>query len=209
MEDAIILKGNKDGLSVIINNNSFNDFDQLISALIDKLSKGSKFYRGAEIKIITDLKQLNERDRNKLKDILFDEFMIKDCIYEDTSTNNSKIFKGISEGKTKFYRKTIRSGQIVDYPGNIIIIGDVNSGAEVYAGGNIIVFGALKGNVYAGQGGNNEAFIAAITLKPQILKIGEIATRSPDEDDTPHYPEIALIKDGSIIVEPYKNMKMY
>lgn len=209
MEDAITLKGNKDGLNVVINNNSFNDFDQLISALIDKLSKGSKFYRGAEIKIITDLKQLNERDRNKLKDILFDEFMIKDCIYEDISANNSRTFKGIYEGKTKFYRKTIRSGQVIDYPGNIVIIGDVNSGAEVYAGGNIIVFGALKGNVYAGHGGNNEAFIAAITLKPQILSIGEIATRSPDEEDTPHYPEIALVKAGSIIVEPYKNMKMY
>ena len=209
MEDAIILKGNKDGLNVVINNNSFNDFDQLASALIEKLSKGSKFYRGAEIKIITDLKQLNERDRDKLKDILFDEFMIKECVYEDISSNEEKVFKGIYEGKTKFYRKTIRSGQIVDYPGNIVIIGDVNSGAEVYAGGNVIVFGALKGNVYAGRGGNNEAVIAAITLKPQILSIGEIATRSPDEDDTPHYPEIAIIKDGNIIVEPYKNMKMY
>lgn len=209
MEDAIILKGNKDGLNVVINNNSFNDFDQLASALVEKLSIGSRFYRGSEIKIITDLKQLNERDRDKLKDILFDEFMIKECVYEDKASDKDKLFKGIYEGKTKFCRKTIRSGQIVDYPGNIVIIGDVNSGAEVYAGGNVIVFGALRGNVYAGRGGNNDAVIAAITLKPQILGIGDLATRSPDEDDTPHYPEIALIKDGCIIVEPYKSMKMY
>lgn len=208
IEDAIVLKGNKDGLYVIIDSNAFKDFDHLSSALIEKLSKGSKFYRGSDLKVITELKYLNERDRIKLKDILFEEFMIKECTYEDVAPKESKVFKGTVEGKTKFIKKTIRSGQVIDYPGNIVIIGDVNSGAEIYAGGNLVVFGTLKGNVHGGYGGNNDAFVAAITLKPELLCIGELSTRSPD-DESPEYPEIAFIKDGDIIVEPYKNIKMY
>ena len=86
------------------------------------------------------------------------------------------------------------------------IIGDVNNGAEVYARGNIIVLGSIKGKVFAGVGGNNEAVIAAFCLQPEILKIGDIITMSPDSEK-PLYPEIARVKDNAIIVEPYLNNK--
>ena len=82
-----------------------------------------------------------------------------------------KVFTGIYEGKTKFVRKTIRSGQSINYPGNIVIVGDVNPGAEIYAAGNIIVLGTLKGVVHAGTNGNEKAIIAAFKLEPQILQI--------------------------------------
>ena len=77
-----------------------------------------------------------------------------------------KTVYGIYEGKTKFLRKTIRSGQSINYPGNIVIIGDVNPGAEIYAAGNIIVFGNLRGVVHAGTNGNDKAIIAAFKLEP-------------------------------------------
>ena len=54
------------------------------------------------------------------------------------SEEEVKGFSGVHEGRTKFIRKTIRSGQHINYQGNIVIIGDINSGAEVYATGNII-----------------------------------------------------------------------
>ena len=84
-----------------------------------------------------------------------------------------------------------------------MIIGDVNPGAEIFAGGNIIVLGALKGHAYAGFGGNDKAIIAAFSLQPEILQIADIMTRSPDDGIKPQFPEIAKVKDNSIIVEPY------
>ena len=118
-------------------------------------------------------------------------------------TNNIKVFNGVHEGKTKFIKKTIRSGQSVDYPGNIIIIGDINNGAEVSAGGNIIVLGSIKGHVKAGTGGNKKSIIAAFSMQPELMQISDILTVPPDDGIKPSYPEVAIIKDGYIVVEPY------
>jgi septum site-determining protein MinC len=202
-EDSILVKGNKEGLNVVINMNMFKDFTDMLEALVSRLSSGKKFYKGSTVKITTQLKLLNEKEASKLKDILFDEFMIKDCIFEDKVEKISKMFTGVYEGKTKFIKSTIRGGQKIDYPGNVVIIGDVNPGAEVCASGNIVVLGSLKGFAYAGFDGNEEAFIAAFALQPEILKISEVVTRAPENAVRPQYPEVARIKEGTIIVEPY------
>ena len=203
IKDGILIKGNRDGLNTVIDMNKFRDFDEMLENLIEKLSIGKKFYKGATIKIITQLKEFNESQIIKLRDILFEEFMIKDCVFEDKDEGKNKMFSGIYEGRTKFFRKTLRSGQVIKYPGNVVIIGDVNPGAEVYAAGNVIVLGNLQGNVYAGDTGNNKAIIAAFRLQPKILQIASIMTRAPEEDEKPYYPEVAKIKDDMIIVEPY------
>lgn len=203
VDDKIQIKGNKDGLYAVISMNKFRDFDDMLEALMEKLERGKKFYKGATLRITTELKYINERDLRRLKDTLFDEFMIKDCILEDKEEKTSKVFSGIYEGRTKFLRKTVRSGQSINYSGNVVIIGDVNPGAEVFAGGNIVVLGALKGHAHAGFGGNDKAIIAAFSLQPEILQIADIMTRSPDDGIKPQFPEVAKVKDDNIIVEPY------
>ena len=203
LDETIIIKGNKEGLNAVINMNKFKDFDEMLDSLIERLSKGKIFYKGCTLKITTELKYINEKDLRRLKDILFDEFLIKDCIFENSEENNNKIFSGIYEGRTKFIRRTVRSGQVINYSGNLVIVGDVNSGSEIYAGGNIIVIGALRGYVHAGVGGNQKAIVAAFYLQPEILQIGDIATRSPEDSVKPQYPEVARIKGNTIVVEPY------
>ena len=187
--DRIIIKGNKEGLNAIINIDKFGNFEEMLDALIEKLSKGKKFYKGSTLCITTKLSSLTEKDVESLKVVLFEEIGIKDIVFEDKDIKDkeseSKIFNGVYEGRTKFIRKTVRGGQCVDFQGNIVIVGDVNSGAEVYAGGNIIVLGSIKGNVYAGVGGNRKAIIAAFALQPEILKIGDIITISPDDFEKP------------------------
>ena len=210
--DRIIIKGNKEGLNAIINIDKFGNFEEMLDALIEKLSKGKKFYKGSTLCITTKLSSLTEKDVESLKVVLFEEIGIKDIVFEDKDIKDkeseSKIFNGVYEGRTKFIRKTVRGGQCVDFQGNIVIVGDVNSGAEVYAGGNIIVLGSIKGNVYAGVGGNRKAIIAAFALQPEILKIGDIITISPDDFEKPKYPEVAKVKDDAIIVEPYLTNKI-
>lgn len=203
IEDRIIIKGNNEGLNVVISMNTFKDFDEMLEVLIDKLSKGKMFYKGCTLKLTTELKYISEKDLRKLKDVLFDEFLIKDCIFEDKEDKTTKVFSGIYEGRTKFIRKTIRGGQSINYLGNVVIIGDVNPGAEVFAGGNVIVLGTLRGHVFAGSGGNDKAIIVAFSLQPEILQISDIVTRSPEDETKPQFPEMARIKENMIVVEPY------
>lgn len=203
VDDKILIKGNKEGLYAVIYMNKFEDFDEMLEALVEKLTRGKKFYRGSTLRITTDLKYISERELTRLKDVLFEEFMIKDCILEDREEKANKVFSGIYEGRTKFLRKTIRGGQTINYSGNIVIIGDVNPGAEIFAAGNVIVLGTLKGHVHAGFGGNDKAIIAAFSLQPEILQIASIMTRSPEDGIKPAYPEVAKVKDSTIVVEPY------
>ncbi|SHJ47093.1 septum site-determining protein MinC [Hathewaya proteolytica DSM 3090] len=207
-EENILVKGNRDGLNIIINMDGFSDFQQMCNELLNRLYAGKNFYKGSSIKITTQFSCINNFQMSKLKDILFDELMIKDVIFEDKNRSEKEdSFNGVVEGRTKFINKSIRSGQVVDYSGNIVIIGDVNPGAEVSASGNVIIMGALKGIVHAGNNGNMEAIISAIQLQPQIMSIGNIITRAPEEDERPSYAEVARIKNDMIIVEPYSPEK--
>jgi len=206
LDDNLIIKGTKDGINAVINMDKFKDFEEMMGVLVEKLSKGKAFYKGASLIITTDLKKINSRDFNKLKEVLFDEFELKDCTLEDkveTEDSAGKAFNGIHEGRTKFLRRTVRSGEVVNYPGNIVIIGDVNAGSQISAAGNIIVLGAMRGSAHAGNSGNPEAIVAAFYMQPEILQIADLMTRAPEEADKPVYPEVAKIKDGTILVEPY------
>jgi len=203
IDNRIIIKGNKEGLTAVINMYKFKDFDDMLEVLIEKLSNGKKFFKGATLTININLKLIDESHMKKLKHVLFEEYLIKDCVFVDKDDTSNKVFNGVHEGRTKFITRTIRGGQTINYPGNIVIIGDVNSGAEVHAEGNVVVLGTIKGQVHAGSSGNVKAFIAAYNLQPEILQISDIITISPDDEGKPEYPEVAKIKDGVIVVEPY------
>ena len=209
LHNSIQIRGTKEGINAKIDLDEFNNFDDMLEALIKKLSIGKGFYKGSSITIETNLKLLKEDDVSKLKDFLFEKIQVKECNFEEIKSKDgnenkeNKIFNGIYEGKTKFIKKTVRSGQLIKYYGNIVIVGDVNNGAEVYAGGNIIVLGTAKGQVHAGVGGNKKAIISAFILQPEIIQIADIITIAPDDGVKPSYPEVAKIKDNTIVVEPY------
>ena len=71
-----------------------------------------------------------------------------------------------------FVKSTCRSGEIIRYSGDVVVLGDVNPGAEIVAGGDITVFGALRGIAHAGSGGLTKAAIIAYRLESPRLQIG-------------------------------------
>lgn len=205
MDKKIIVKGTKNGLNVEINLNKFSGYNEMIEELLVKLQRGKEFYKGSAIKLSFDRSNISDRSINDLQKILLEEFEFGSVEMPETikkETEEMKVFSGVYEGRTKFIRKTVRSGQCISYDGNIVIIGDINSGSEVSAAGNIVVLGSVKGSVSAGVSGNTKAIIAAFSLQPEVLKISDKIVLSPDSDK-PMYPEVAKIKNGMIIVEPY------
>ena len=111
-----------------------------------------------------------------------------------------------NEEKTLYFRGTVRSGQSLEFPGNVVILGDVNPGAYVVASGDIIVMGRLNGVVHAGAEGEERAIVISASFFPSQLRIAQYIGRPPDE-----YPqsttnrartEKASIKDGTIVIEP-------
>lgn len=107
--------------------------------------------------------------------------------------------------ETLYWRQTLRSGQILRFHGNIVIIGDVHAGSEIIAGGDIVVWGELRGLAHAGMQGSYKAEIRAMRIEALQLRIADYIARRPDriyyhkeETDAVLSPEIARVADGEI-----------
>ena len=100
-------------------------------------------------------------------------------------------------------KRTLRGGRTIRSDGHVVIIGDVNPGAEIVAGGDVIVWGRLRGLVHAGALGDEEATVCALDMTPVQLRIaGHIATSPKDQKRVPR-PEIAMVRDNRIVVEAW------
>lgn len=206
----VTIKGSKNGIVIYINS---NDFQVVKKDIIEKMDKGKNFFKGSNILIANGEANLSYDDLKSITESLRKDYKINANIKKEYTKEESKekVFQGISEGKTKFYKNTIRSGQKINYNGNVIVIGDVNSGAEVIASGNIVVLGVLRGIAHAGATGNKKAIVAAYSLKPTQLRIASLITRAPDDEKylKTNIPEVAKIKDETIIIEPYLPNKYF
>ncbi len=106
---------------------------------------------------------------------------------------------------TLFLRRTVRSGQAIHHPSTVVVLGDVNPGAEIVAGGDIIVWGVLRGMVQAGYPDNEQALVCALQLSPVQLRIARLLSRPPEGMDAQQLPEVATIRNGHIVVEMWLN----
>jgi len=213
---GIVFKGNSEGLIIVIPEGYTTE--QIMSETEAKVSAAARFFKGAKIKVVYRGPQLSEEDEARLKAILDEKSgaVIESFSREEDNAQQRNdapaapaaffrkhFSKDLSEDNCKFVRSTLRSGTRIEFDGSVVVIGDVNPGAEIVASGNVIVLGTLRGMVHAGAGGNRGAFIYALSLKPTQIRIAEAIARCPDEaDDRDLSPEIATVKDGVIIVEP-------
>jgi len=108
-----------------------------------------------------------------------------------------------ARGETVILARTVRSGGRVESRGSVVILGDVNAGAEILANDDIIVIGTLRGLAHAGAGGNDKAVIWAQRLRSPQLRIGSALAQAAGSDDRPAGAEIAHLRDGQIVVRPW------
>ena len=100
------------------------------------------------------------------------------------------------------HRATLRSGDHLKARHHVLLIGDVNPGAQISAGGNVLIWGRLRGCAHAGVQGDLSARITALQLRPLQLRIADLVARGPEEKPQPGLAEEARIVDGEIAIEP-------
>jgi septum site-determining protein MinC len=227
VQGNIAIKGTRNGLLLTLEPNT--SFGELLQALAERLAEAPSFFRGASLSVDTSRRSLRVSERIQLEGLLAHYQMsiaasgqvnthkekepraialpAADISSTDDATSASEPARHDSReaADTLFLRRTVRSGQAIQHHSNVVIMGDVNPGAEIIAGGDVIVWGVLRGLVHAGYPDNEQALVCSLQLAPVQLRIAHLLSRSPEGFEAQPRPEIAMIRQGRIVVEAWTN----
>jgi septum site-determining protein MinC len=225
MQPTVQIKGIREGLLVIAGD---GDWEEVRGSLLDELDRQSGFLKGARVALDVGSHVLKAVDLGALRDALSEREVILWAVLSNSLTTEqtaqtlglaTRLSKPRLERETRpldtsvqsgekavLVRRTLRSGYSLQFPGHVVVIGDVNPGAEVIASGDVLVWGRLRGMVHAGAEGNEDAIVCALDLIPTQLRIaGQIAI-TPQRRGKPQ-PEMARLKDGQVVAEAWNPKK--
>jgi septum site-determining protein MinC len=223
MQPKVQIKGIREGLLITLGD---GEWTEVRDTLLNQIDSQNVFLRGARIALDVGNHPLNAIELSKLRDIISEKGLTLWAVLSfspktiDTAqslglaTRLSKPLPEavknlpetrLSEGEEAvLVKRTLRSGFSLQFPGHVIILGDVNPGAEIVARGDIIVWGRLRGVVHAGADGDEGAIVCALDLSPTQLRIaGQIAV-APTRRGKPN-PEIVRLVDGQFIAEGWNS----
>ena len=248
-EPQIRMKGTRKGLAIALEE---GDWQALLGELDKRLEGASVFFRGSQVNVNTGKRDISQAELQQFKDVLAKHEMqlvslrtssaiaaeaaqalgVRLALPEVTSDGTQTRPRTEEWSEGLLLRRTLRSGQLLQHPGHVVVIGDVNPGAEIIAGGDVVVWGKARGLIHAGALGENNAIVCALELSPTQLRIGSHIATSPPETGAPSrsatasrvlgraanasrlggtggegkkaiQPEVAFVQDGLIVAEPW------
>jgi septum site-determining protein MinC len=210
------IKGIRDGLLATFADAAWED---QCMALISQIDERPTFFQGARLAIDVGTQILKVNDLVGFRDYLSERNITLWAVVSESSVTEqtaqllglaTRISKPrpeerhaeiVSEDVALFVNKTLRSGQRVEYSGNVVVMGDVNAGAEIVAGGDVIVWGRVRGMIHAGVNGDRAAKICALDLSATQLRIADQVSALLKPQKNPQ-PEVASINsEGNLQAE--------
>ncbi len=206
----IQIKGLRDGLLISLDD---APWEEQRTALIAQVDAQPSFFQGARLALDVASQALHVNELVDLRDRLSERGISLWAVISESPTTEktaqllglatriskprpeeSRQFsvKDLGEETALFLNRTLRSGTRIEFAGHVVVMGDVNPGAEIVADGNIIVWGRLRGAAHAGSKGNRSAMICALDLSPMQLRIAEevSAALRPQEHSKPERARI-------------------
>lgn len=226
------IKGIREGLLVTVPDRG--SFADLLALLTTELAQKQAFLQGSQVALqvgyrkldkeaLRQLQTLFEENQLELWAVLAEEPTAREAARElalatrlsgSQTDLSGNLLAAVPEPETAvpddpphgglILKETLRSGRSIYHEGHVVIIGDVNPGAEIVAGGDVIVWGRLRGLVHAGALGDETAVICALELIPTQLRIADKIAISPDEKRGRAIPEQAIIRNDQIVAEMWQ-----
>ena len=221
MDASIQIKGIGEGLLITLGKGVWSE---LREALLTHLSLQADFLRGGKLAVDVGDQHLSVVELGDLRNEVSKYGIVLWAIVSSSSetrkagqslglatrlaqSNNEQVKKNSDTVKRDdtavLVKRTLRSGYKLQFSGHVVVIGDVNPGAEIVAEGNVVVWGRLRGVVHAGANGDESAIICALDLSPTQLRIaGKIAVTPQRRGKL--QPEIARLEDGIVVADTWK-----
>ncbi len=221
VKSKIQIKGIREGLLIILEE---GEWQEVHDFLLDQIDQQAEFLRGARVALDVGNQVLKAVDLGQLRSQLSDREITLWAVISNSPTTEqtaqtlgmaTRIIKakpeqvdqsfspGVHSGEQAILlHRTLRSGFSIHFPGHVVVIGDVNPGAEIIAGGNIVIWGRLRGMAHAGAEGNAEAIVCALDLMPTQLRIADQISITPKQRKKVQ-PEIVRLREGEVVAEPW------
>jgi len=230
----IVIRGTRDGLVIILPERG--ETREVIQALAARVTSADRLFRDASVVLDYGTRKVDADELEMLRQMLVQNRITLNTVtatgFESRSAIRALGYSPLSampqppqrgdepryvpatprdELPVRYVRRTFRSGMSLHQPGHLMVLGDVNAGAELTAAGDIVVFGALRGVVHAGALGDTGAIVAALVMTPTQLRISNVYGRPTDSrpGDVPGAPTmgdgpcIAHLDGGELLVAPW------
>ena len=159
-----------------------SEFREILEVIKEKFTESARFFKGANMAITFEGHALTRVQEQEVIETIIETAKVNIVCIFDNNENTERLYQSVVEQSLEdmprregqFYRGTLKKRQVLESEKSIIVLGDVEYGATVVSKGNIVVLGTIWGNVHAGAAGNKNAFIVALSMKPQSLRIADI-----------------------------------
>lgn len=202
MKNYVSINLKKD--EIIIKLSDEAEQEEIIKLLRKKLSELKKMYKDEKTPIKVVGKVLKNKEIDEIQTLIKSKIDVEiefDMPKSLGLHSITKTFeKEIAVSEATFHRGSLRSGKKLECEGSLIILGDVNSGAEVIASDNIVVLGALRGLAHAGAKGNKQAIIAAGLIDTVQIRIANIVKEIDRDEEPMHKQATVCVEDNQIII---------
>ncbi|RIK44820.1 MAG: septum site-determining protein MinC [Chloroflexi bacterium] len=234
---AVTIKGRSEGVTIELGKGQWSN---VLEELSERLSQAGNFFRGGAVALDVGPRPLLESELQEVRTLLDQQGMMLAVVRTAAErTFEAALGLGLAArlvasngegeadvepaasnqgfGRYFVYHGNLRSGQVLERNEHILLIGDVNPGAEVVSQGDILVWGRMRGIAHAGAGGDKRSVVLALHLDPIQLRIagtiaidvtqvgrsgGRWSWKSIDKR-----PEIAFIVQEQIVIEPWDESK--
>ncbi len=212
MKDTVVIKSFPNGITLQLSAEA--EFEEILTELGNKFAQARSFFKKASVALsiegrtVTDMEEIRILDTiKKNSDVTIMCIIGHD---EEKNKNFIKALKHMEQRLTggdegQFYKGSLKNKEVLETENSIVILGDVYPGSAIISTKNIIILGGLYGEAYAGGNGNNEAYVVALEMEPERLKIGDFKYKNSKQKKwgirPKVQPKIAYVKNDKIVLE--------
>ncbi|HLR73932.1 MAG TPA: septum site-determining protein MinC [Virgibacillus sp.] len=192
-KQIVTIKGTRNGLTLFINDTC--SYEEIIADLKEKISLNRLKKDEPSVSVTVQLgnRYVNEEQKEQLRELIGRENNLIINSFESDVVRKDEAIVWKENSDIKSINRIVRSGQVLNVTGDLLLVGDVNPGGKVVSTGNIYVMGNLRGIAHAGSNGDRQAIIAASYMNPSQLRIADYISRAPDYESSGVYMECGHI----------------
>lgn len=214
MKDAVLIKSFPNGITLLMREDV--SMEEILQELTVKFTEARNFFGSSTMALSMEGRKMTEAEEILILDTIRVNSNVRiACIVGHDDDTNKNFIKALQHMDKKlsgteggqFYKGTLKNREVIETENSIVVLGDVYPGSAVFSAGNIIILGGLYGEAYAGGDGREDAYIVALEMEPERLKIGDFKYKTNAKQlkwgiHPKVQPKIAHLKGGKIVFDP-------